>query len=123
MSMNINAEIKSESFARLAFGACICSGTAALGGHILHLLPVQGGALFGACFGIPVTDFTNRLFGNTSLEKILKKVIDFFGRAFFAFAVVRLAGFSITFPASLGLALISVGTLIVTAVALTYLVK
>lgn len=121
MSVTIELQTQEVTFPRVAWGAILCSGTAAVAGHFFHIVQPLTGAVYGAAFAVPVSEFLNHWLGKDLLEKVLKLVLQFFGQAFFAFAAAKALGYGMTFPASLTLGVITAAAIILTRAVLTTL--
>jgi len=97
----------------------LTAATGALGAYLFTSIHPIGGAIFGVTYGITssiTAAVLNKLFGNSTSEKVLKFALDILGSIALAVAITSLVGYTITFGSAIYLIIAMAPAAIITAV-------
>jgi hypothetical protein len=107
----------SETIADLIVGGSLCAATGALATYLVTSIQPMGGALFGLVNGISssiIANLLDKLFGNSSSEKVLKYALGFFIPIALSVGAASLAGYTITIGTGIWLMIAMIPSAIIT---------
>lgn len=95
----------------------LAAATGALGAYLFTSIHPIGGAIFGVTYGITssiTAAVLNKLFGNSTSEKVLKFALHVFASISLAVAITSLVGYTITFGSAIYLIIAMIPAAIIT---------